>query len=397
MQLPDTVPKIGGGSAGSVPVSINTRVVRLQSRGGLRNSDIRVATGGKYTGYILIPVWRKKKADPAKRYRRYQLYSDIYGAFRGQWSAVQQYGSVYYGERGGLFSARDILSRLNTAVLDIGAGDLGTLYDEFQQSVAGLLEQIGVSVRDEDKVWIVERADRLANPRDRRSVFNPGAHRAVSAAGIHHVEQRLERINRISPRMAARLNMLETIIDESEFYLYGINNFLQQQLGRAPAGRLSINAAGKSHLDFYRRALARFDIRPFISTAWYVQKEFQQARDLVERQLLADAYQLLNRSRQSLRLRQARTVLERIILKMSIPVIEKNNLLSGNLRDTIDGQTKLFIDALRTIDESGFARPVVGDVISMLGQALQHLQADMPIALFDTDVRQPYKDAAQLL
>jgi len=375
---------IGGGRIRQVQISVDGKLKKVESRGGLFGGDVWVVTHGLLRGCVLIPVWHNIVGFAAMRggkydikyhdlkYLLHQVFGNVYDAVRHTYHVLHDtYGITFqHGEKGQLQKALQALEEHNIVAAGLSSANAHKVSGKFVALAKQILKQIGTSPRDEKKRQARDLTVQLATIFDSLDRINPGAKRAISVATMNRLRERTFNIRCIEPHIIARRMILKSIIEEMELYLLGIFDFLNVIFSPSndPIQMLRTRATRESivqQLGFYNQHLVHFDVEPFIRTAEHVHGEIDDALFYLKHNQYAEAVDVLRRSWNSLKLRTVRTELEDIILKLTFMLFKPVRVRRDSC-DNLIFRTRKQMRMLQDVDETGFKHPVTDDAIKQL-------------------------------
>lgn len=391
------IDRIGGGQIRIVQVSIQGKIVKVRSRGGLFKSDIRIVIDGKYSGRILIPFWANVLVHTAikngnyniayhdQKNLIYQMHGDVYGALRYTYHLLEErYGlTFHHGERGELTEAIKLLKDYNDAVVNLRKDTASKLATELFEKAGLILQQIGTDPRNEYKRSARDLTISLASVFDSSGKVNQTVKMAKSIAVQNRVVNRMVNIAQIEPHIISRRQILQVVIQQMELYWLGVFDFLSKlftENGEYKFGRLISLLSKKENrnaiinrLAFYSGKLGQYDIIPFSYTDKYVGRELLVAKQAIEKNQFSIAIDQLRKSWNSLKLRQIRTELEEVLTPLTCSLFGKIKTVDTVVNDRAIYLCSRKIEALGKVSEIGFVRPVSERCIILLRATISEL------------------------
>ncbi len=389
--------RIGGGKIRWVQISVDGKIKKVRSRGGLFHGDIRVVVDGPHAGKILIPFWENILVHTAMKEGHYdvayhdqknlvyQIFGDVYSALRYTYHLLEEkYGiSFHLGEKGRITSALRLLEDYNDVVVNLHKDNVNSLGAELPRRVGQILEDIGLNPRNEYKREARDLVVTLGSVFDSSGKVNQSVKMAKDIAARNRLLNRRVGILSIEPHIISRRLVLTSVIDEMELYWLGVYDFLGRlfvEKGKYEPRKIfsllskrDIRSIIVNRLSYYSVQLDKYDIIPFANTSRYVGEELTQAKWLIENGRYKEAAEILSRSWNSLKLRQIRTQLEEALTILTCSLFGKEPVVDKKAFDAIIFTCRKQINALKKVDESGFKHPVAKQCMTFVQATIQEL------------------------
>ncbi|MFH1236510.1 MAG: hypothetical protein V1685_06275 [Parcubacteria group bacterium] len=384
--------RIGNGTVRTAQYSLNDGLHRTRVRGGLYRGDLCVGITREHQGRIFIPFWANSLVHAARdqgvidvfdpELLIHQVFTSVYHALRYTYHLLEeQYGVTFvHGEKARIIRAKQALQKLNLIAIGLRTGNAAQLAETFRQRAGFIIQEIGPTPHNQLKRQAVDYAVNLGTVVDRLGRVNASAKMAISVAAMNRLKGRMIDIRCIEPKILARRQTIETVIEEMEVYLEGIMNFLSVLMHMGNLEELfrsdvSLRSTVSGQLGFYIQHVQLFDIAPFDQTSRYIVEELGEARRLIGTGSYRQAIGLIERSWNSLKLRKIRTEIERQILQVTFLLFGKpvsiDRTKTREISETLIG----IHDRLLDVDERGFRQRVVEDTASKVLVAQQLVSA----------------------
>lgn len=405
MSYVDESSRIGGGNIRWVQISVNGEVKKVRSRGGLFHGDIRVVVDGSHRGKILIPFWENVLVHAALKngqydvayhdYKNliYQVFGNVYSALRYTYHLLEEkYGiSFQMGEKGRLTSALRLLEEYNDMVVNLHKDNATSLGAELPRRVGQILEDIGLSPRNDYKRDARDLVITLGSVFDSSGKVNQSVKMAKNIAAQNRLMKRRVNILAIEPHIISRRLTLMAIIDEMELYWLGVYDFLTRlfkdgrKVNTEKARLLLVDRHTCNiifnRLSYYSGQLDNYDINPFANTGRYVGDELQSAKWMIGNYQYIEASQELSKVWNSLKLRHVRTKLEGALTNLTCSLFGKDPVVDKKVFDSIIFICRRQTDALKKVDETSFSHPVAMQSTIFVQAAIQELiKKNLPCA-----------------
>ena len=402
---------IGQGKLETVKISVKGKIKKVKARIGIFNSSLGIFTDGNITGCIAVPFWEnqiiseivRKGRQPVytKDTKIFQVVKSIFHALRQTYHILyDNYGiSFQHGKKQSLVEAISALESLN--LFTIGFGGKTSRKDKkiFQKKVKEILDQVGISPRDQRKKEVKKYLEMIENKADQERSVNPGAIRAQTIAVKIRLQDLVNDILSIEHRLVARRQVLISIIEYIELHLKGARHFLELLLKPEYWQRFkkddSINQKRvQDHLIFFAIELGKIDIEPFALSCQLAAKELKAASNMIKKNKYDEAYRILSISKESLKRRAIRTDLERTIMRITLFLLTDKKAKTFTWQKTI-AEVEEIIKRLDKVDETDFVQPACQRAITPLMVARAYL---LPQKVGNVELVRDYlKDAADPL
>lgn len=376
----------GGGVTREVRISEHGKIVPVHGRMGIFGTGMGIRNDGKHT--LLIPYWENQqihaliKQGLPPEYTAdtliYQNVSDIFAGIRQTHHILTgNYGVDFsHGMKGRMVKASIILREMNACAMMMRMTTIEKLLPTFQEYIGELFSAIGTQPRDTRKQAIIQYGEHISCGRDSRGRVNPTAIMSQITACDRRVAQVIQDILAIEPKIIARQHALVSIVQYAEVIIQSAAAYLKTLLDSRTFRRMIRSEERRFRTDYllgvYLSELETIDIAPYYRTCFAIREEFRWVRKHLAEKKWGDAYRLLTRSYQSLRIRDVRIRIER--LRMQI-MLHRYDAKRHPLRIS-QVRVKLadYLDVLSTVDETGFALPVIKEALPHLQDALHHAQ-----------------------
>ncbi|KKW01861.1 MAG: hypothetical protein UY52_C0018G0006 [Parcubacteria group bacterium GW2011_GWC2_49_9] len=384
--------RVGNGTVRTVQYSLQDGLHRTRVRGGLYRGDLCVGLTREHRGRIFIPYWANTLVHAAREQGIigvfdpelliHQVFTSVYHARRYTYHLLEeQYGVTFvHGEKARIIRAKQALEELNLTAIGLRTGNAAQLAKTFRDRAGFIIQEIGPTPRNDLKRQAVNYVVNLGTVVDRLGRVNASAKMAISVAAMNRLKGRMVDIRCIEPKILARRQTIETLIEEMEVYLEGIMNFISllMQMSNLEAffrDNVSLRSTVRGQLGFYIQHIELFDIAPFDQTSRYIAEEFGEARELIGKGSYGHAVTLLMRSWNSLKLRKIRTEIEHAILEITFLLFGKPVSVNLTKSRTISESLIDIHDRLLDVDERGFRQRVVEDAANKVLVAQQLISA----------------------
>lgn len=381
--------KLGQGIIKEVQVSIGAEVKKVPARVGLFGSTLAVFTAGDLAGKIGVRLWENQiiskliksgaKLVYTKENLIYQIFDGLFSTLRQTyWILDGNYGiSFQFGEKKLLSEAMAALDNLNLFALGLRGGEFGNHKKIFQSKIKAILRQVGTQPRDMRKRVIKSELEKIKSMSDRELSVNVGAIRAKTTAARIKLQDLVDNIMSIEPRIIARRQTLVSVIDYIRAYLEGGERFLtmllkEENWRRFVSSDIISHQKIQDQLIFYILGLKRIDMQPFALSCCITADELEQARDKIKAREHADAYKLLIKSRESLKRMTVRVDLEREIMRLTLYLLPQRQTKPFSWQMAI-AKLREIHKRLREIDETNFVQPACQASLASLNRALSLL------------------------
>lgn len=322
----------------------------------------------KYSGDILI----------------FQVVPDVYTALRQTLHILHQnYGRTFEsGEKQSLQTALEHTQRLHDTLIGLRKGNLDKLFSQVEKSAEMVIRQMGLQPRDELKREARDLAIILKQVLDSWQRVNPSAKISQVDALRRRLQERLDAILHIEPKVAARRQTLKSLIEIMEFRHLAASDFIERLYPHLEAAYFKkhplLEKKVSARLQYLVSELDQLKIEPFVFPDKNLHEELKRAAWYIERQQFGYARRVLSVSRESLKLRVVRTTLENFITHITQLQFKPRRTLLAPEIAKIDKGFTVILDRLRKIDESRFKKPVCESISTLVKQARAVFRKHMP-------------------
>ncbi len=409
----------------------NERVVKISlGRGntrsvaalvGLFGSQLAVFQESKYHGMIGVPYWENQLVHEALRRLQsgeeefdfsddllmYQVLPDVYTALRQTLHILfANYGNSFdtQGEKNHLITALEKEQALNGQLLSLRKINFEQLSAEIKKTVTAIIGQIGTQPRNMKKIKALDYSKMISQVLDAKGRVNPSAKMAQSVALRNRLQDRLQEILAIEPRVMERRTRLVAIIQLCELVFKSAQDFLRRLLPNLTKeyfdshGGRSLQEKVSYRLQALAGDCSQIRIQPFLFPAEQLANEFDHAASMVMRSNYGGAWDELKKSYESLRLRVIRTDLEDYITVITQLMFQpKRKLLTPEL-ESIEKKVLDFRASISGIDDSRFAKRVCREAVSFIEAAFPFMPAKKNATAKQLEpIKKALVQAAQLL
>ena len=401
------------GSVLTVKISEAGKIKRVKAMAGIFSSNLVVFLDGR----IGVPFWENQlvhnllRIDEKVVYKPevliYQVLPDIYTALRQTLHILfANYGRTFnqQGEKKDLQQALKIYFKLNEYFLGLRKGNLVRLYDRIGVAGSRILAQVGEQPRDENKKQAVDLATEIVKVLDSKKRVNPSAKLAQLQALKRRLENRINTIIEIEPKVVSRRQVLKTMIEICELRFKALKNMLKRLLPRLTAeyfdrhGSVDLRIMVTNHLRNLSSEIAKVRVKPFLYSAKYISDEINEAIGLIEVEKYKSASQVLGPTMESLKLRVVRTDMENFITLVTRLMFKPNRTLIPAEIKRINNGFRNLRSRLGSIDESHFKNPICKPALSFISNAESALKLiDQPKAGQLAAVKNQLTAAASML
>lgn len=381
----------------------------IEGRMDLFGTDIGIVVApAEYSGCLLVPRWEdvlnRLPFDRRRSYRwksedlRFQVVGTVYKALRQMMHVMCQYGiDPSQGEKSVMLEIRRQSQQLNQAVVGLRWHNVDQYSRRLQTLTSQILRKPGMMrPRAVPKQEAADVLVRLESGRDGLGRANEGAILAQTLRAMSLSDQRvLSGIMRVEPVIAMRRQAFLNLIQWAEVvFQYRLVDLLEQLV--EPDALVDLNANDTQQIQQLLLSLAQdldgIEYHPYLVNARYCSSELRSAAEKLEDGDTKGCRELMIRSLMSARLKSAQIEIERVIYIILLAVLQKKRSFSWVNSNKRLAEVKRILDS---VDETGFVRPVCGQVKNLIQIAILKLgpqkMESLPV------IRQDLKDASNLL
>lgn len=350
---------IGGGRIENVRISLGRKgKIYVKARTGLYGTGIGVIIEkGDWQGMILVPRWEsirklvkttrevpKIKWTPSEIHR--QKFPSIYYAIRETYHIlVENYGvDLKVGEKALMLSAIEAAQNLNLAVIGLRKGNEEIYRVQLNKLVNQIERKIGHTFYNLFKQEGINYLEKLRTTRDSLGKVSETVKMVGALAAKKRFTGRLEEIMCIQPVIEERRKALLALRDLIEYRLAKTKHFLWTIRERLNLKTFISDKTEKerivTHLLQLANEISQIDIQPYLFTCQMIGKELREAVRNIQNQEIDEALILLNRSLESLKLKDVQKKIEELIEKITVflfrkKITEPDKLILEEVREII--------------------------------------------------------------